>query len=201
MSKKLHSQGIQHVVVTHAEVASVSFLPLRALSFEPEELLFQPRQGATRRVAVTDLILLVLAEITRESHEEGRTGSGAGKTRQLSPGYKLHLFGASSGAFELDPESFDWGVLGGAKSTSTVLNLRRLIQEILDRASGACLDEGFSREPPVVSPAETPGTIEVLLSPDSPRPRGVVFDNTQQFRFYSRWRFQVALRARRAGAE
>jgi hypothetical protein len=103
-------------------------------------------------------------------------------------------------AAELDAEQFSWDALGGEHSPSTPINLKRLIDGILERAAGAELDRGFDMEAVVFSQAEGGSSLDSMLGVGQTSREGAVYDNEAQFRFYARWRYLVARAERRIDA-
>jgi hypothetical protein len=195
LSRTLDAAGVSHHVIAEAELQEIRLEPLRALRFRGAELELSTAGGGGRRVAGDELLLLVQGEIARARHQEARLATPRGASQPLTPSFRLHLYTCTSGAFDLDPENFDWDELDEPPDPSTLLNLKRLIRAIRQRAPLAELDEGFSLEPAVLSRQESSADVAAMLQP-SQRSQGVLYDNEPQFRYYSRWRYLIALRFR-----
>jgi hypothetical protein len=198
-SNRLVEAGIAHFTIDQAEVESIEIVPVRHL-FLGElglELGFAGGQELTN--SYRDLLLLVRGEIVRETHSERRMATVKGATRPLTPGLRLHIYAKNTAAAaEVDPEQFDWSILGDSRSPSTLLNFQRLVDEILLRARTAVLDRGFDWEPVVLSRAQEGSEIGSVLAVEQGGQKATTYDNESQFRFYSRWRYLIA---RAAGGE
>ena len=122
-----------------------------------------------------------------------------GATKRLTPEHRLHLYAVDAKvAVELDPEQFDWSVLGGDRSISTPINFKRFVDEILGRTEGLELDRGFDLEPVVLSRSESVTEVDAMLGAGEKNREGAIYDNEGQFRFYARWRYLVELAGRPA---
>lgn len=186
LSEQLTRHGIPHYLVSEDSVTSVAISRARRAELHERHVRFDfESTGLT--LPFQELLLLVRGEIVRERRDDKRIGM----TRRLTPGQRLHVYGhEGSVAVEIDPESFDWSVLGDDRTSSSLLNLERFLSRLSASAPSAGLDRGFDQEPALPSRTET-GDFAELLS-ENRAPEGVLYDNEEQFRFYSRWRFRLA---------
>jgi hypothetical protein len=195
LSARLRSAGIAHFTVAEAVLLSMAVVPIRNLEFLVGDLRLGLAGGRLLVVPYRDLSFLVRGEVVRERHRERLMGTIRGANQALTPSQLLHFYPRDATVVaELDPEQFDWSVLGERRTTSTPLNFRRLVEEVLERAPDAVLDRGFDWEPVVLSRAqqeEHAGIGAALAGEGSPR-EAAVYDNVAQFRFYSRWRYLVS---------
>ena len=197
LSARLASARIEHFTLAESEVVSLEILPVRNMAFMEEELHFGLAGGQRQITRYPDLELMVRGDIARERHRERGLGTIEGTSRPLTPGLRLHFFTRQATAvYELDPEQFDWSILGNEQSSSTPLNFRRLPDKIRERAPHVEIDRGFDWEPVVVSRAEQDAGISSALAGEKSRQDAAVYDNRSQFRFYSRWRYLIAGKAR-----
>jgi hypothetical protein len=192
LSAPLRELGVVHFDVAESEIEALPVEATRRLHFVGEHLELGLAEGVLRRVACSRLVLLVQGDIKRERYREGQMATPRGASRPLTPGLRLHLYAADSrAAYELDPEQFDWSVLGGERGPSTPLNFKRLTGEILRRCPHVELDRGFDWELAVLSRSEAGSELDAMLKRDRSS-EGVIYDNQDQFRYYSRWRYLVA---------
>lgn len=204
LSARLAELGIAHFDVAEAAVVAFPVVSLRWLELGEERIEQGLASGEKLSTPYSQLLLLVSGEITRERYKEKRVATTRGASRSLTPGHRLHLYvkdGVLAG--ELNPEHFDWGALGDNQSPSVVLNCRRLADAIRRRVADLEVDRGFEIEPVLLSRSPEVSELESMLAGSDGHPEGVIYDNEDQFRFYSRWRYLVARaereKARRAG--
>ena len=201
ISSQLERLGVEHLELAEADVEAVPVVSMRWLRFHSDHMEMQLSEKGTEQVSYGDVLLLVRGEIARERHNERRMATPQGASQPLTPGLRLFLFvRASSVAAELDSEQFDWSALGDRQSISTPMNFKRLVDEILHRATSAELDRGFDLEPVVLSRSGAGSDMDALLDGSKTRD-GVVYDNEAQFRFYARWRYLVARARAHTGGE
>lgn len=198
-SNRLVEAGIAHFTIDQADVESIEIVPVRHLFLREQGLELGFAGGQELISSYQDLLLLVRGEIVRETHSERRMATVQGATRPLTPGLRLHIYAknTAAAAAEVDPEQFDWSVLGDSRSPSTLLNFQRLVDEILLRAPTAVLDRGFDWEPVVLSRAQDGSEIGSRLAVEQGGQEAATYDNETQFRFYSRWRYLIARAAGR----
>ena len=195
LSAGLTSARIAHFTVAEMEIESIPVTPIRNLELLVEELRLGLAEGQLLVIPYRDLSLLVQGEIVRARHRERLLGTMRGTNQALTPGQRLHFYAREATAVaELDPEQFDWSALGERRTTSTPINFRRLVEEILERAPKAVLDRGFDWEPVVLSRAEQNAEIGSALSGEGGAQEAAIYDNQAQFLFYSRWRYLVSTR-------
>jgi hypothetical protein len=202
-SGELIAARIAHYVVAESTVLS---LPIaRAVSFDLGDARFaielDPAYGRVAPSGYEELLLLVRGEITRERLDETKLGSRNAASRRLSPGLRLHVYTRKATvAVEIDPESFDFGVLGAEKTSSAFLNLERLVARIQEKATSVTVDRGFDFEPLLLSRSGGTDPLEALASSERGR-TGVAYDDEVNFRFYARWRYRLEryMTALRAG--
>ena len=193
LSARLASARITHFTLAEADVTSIEIVPLRNMALMEEELRLGLAGGRFQVIRYRDLALLVRGDVAREHHRERGLGTIQGTSRRLTPGLRLHFYVRQGVAvYELDPEQFDWSILGDAQSPSTPLNLRRLLDKIKERVPELVIDRGFDWEPVVLSRAEQETEISSALASERSRQDASVYDNQSQFRFYSRWRYLIA---------
>ena len=174
---------------------------VRWVRFHPDRLELGLAGEELARIGNSELCLLVQGEIARERHQERHMATARGGSKPLTPGHRLHLYAVdASVAVELDPEQFDWSVLGANKSISTPINFKRFVDEILGRTEGLELDRGFDLEPVVLSRSETDMDVDSILGAGEKSREGGIYDNEDQFRSYARWRYLVARADRQARA-
>jgi hypothetical protein len=194
LSARLRQAGIAHFTVAEADLMSIAVVPIRNMELLVEDLRLGLAEGRLLVIPYRALSLLVQGEIVRERHRERLLGTIRGANQALTPSQRLHFYAREARVVaELDPEQFDWSVLGERRTTSTLINFRRLVEEILERAPDVMLDRGFDWEPVVLSRAEqeeNAGMGAALAGEGSAR-ESAVYDNEAQFRFYSRWRYLV----------
>lgn len=195
-SNALREAGVAHCLIEEAAVEALPVVAVRRLKLCPRHLELEVGASAPLALAYPDVQLLVRGEIVREKHREREMATLRGASRSMTPGWRLHLYHVRAAvALEIDPEQFDWSVMGEERTASTAINLKWLIEEILARAPRAELDRGFDWEPTVVSRSPSDSEVEAMLSADPERRDGVMQDNLAQFRFYARWRFLAGLKA------
>jgi hypothetical protein len=193
LSGRLHELVVKHFDIAESEIEAVPVEEIQRIHFTNEHLELGLKEGALRRVDYSHLILLVQGEIRRERYRERRMATPRGASRPLTPGQQLHIYAIDSReAYELDPEQFDWSVLGEEQSPSTPLNLKRLIDELGRRSPRMEIDRGFDWEPAVLTRAAADSEVDSMLREEKSG-GGVMHDNQSQFRYYSRWRYLVAL--------
>ena len=192
ISRRLQGLGVEHMALPEADVEALPVRSVRWLRFHSDHLEMHLSDKGTVAMVYPDVLLLVRGEISRARHNERRMATHRGSSQPLTPGLRLVLFEKTSKvAVELDAEQFDWSALEGQQSASTLMNFKRLMDEILHRATGATLDRGFDLEPVVLSRSGSESNLDALLDGSKER-EGVVYDNESQFRFYARWRYLVA---------
>jgi hypothetical protein len=193
LSKRLTELGIRHITLAEADVRAMPVEPVRRMALGDQSLELTLSKGNKLKIDYSDLLLLVRGEIRRESHKKPKKAAD-GSSRSLTPGLRLHIYGAGATvAAELDSEGFDWNVLPAeVRSPSTPLNFKQLTDELLLRGTRAKLDRGFDMEPVVLSRSEPVSGIGEILQ-GSRKSKGALYDNSDQFRFYARWRFLVEL--------
>jgi len=194
LSARLRSAGIAHFTVAEADLMSIAVVPIRNMEFLVEDLRLGLAEGRLLVIPYRALSFLVQGEIVRERHRERLLGTIQGANQALTPSQRLHFYARETRVVaELDPEQFDWSVLGERRTTSTPINFRRLVEEILERAPNVMLDRGFDWEPVVLSRAEQVENagIGAALAGEGSAREAAVYDNQAQFRFYSRWRYLV----------
>lgn len=195
LSERLTESRLPHYVVSDASVLS---LPVaRAIGLDFRERHVEARMEGPERPTLTipysEMLLLVRGEITRERHDENRLGTTRSVSRRLTPGLRLHLYSQeASVAVEVDPETFDFGVLGSDRSASVVLNFEKLLSRFSARVPSIEIDRGFDYEPVVVSRAAGDADGTESLAEGDRGPRGALYDNEADFRFYARWRYRLA---------
>jgi hypothetical protein len=202
-SDELTAARIAHYVVAEASVLSLPVV--RAVSFDLAQGRFEidldPASGKAGPSPYEELLLLVRGEITRERLDETKVGSSKAASRRLSPGLRLHVYTReASAAIEIDPDAFDFRALGAERTSSTFLNLERLVARIQAKAPSILLDRGFDFEPLLLSRSGGSDPLEALAASDRGR-TGVAYDDEANFRFYARWRYRLEryLTAFRAG--
>jgi hypothetical protein len=191
-SEELFRARIPHYTVAES---SVMALPVaRAQNIDLQERHLEVTvDGSRMTTRYDDLFLLIRGEITRERHDEKKVGSPKGASRRLTPGMRLHLYPREAAcAVEVDPDLFDFQLLGLEKTGSSILNLEKLIGRLTERASHLVLDRGFDLEPVLLSRGGVRGDIADALAASEGSRSGVPYDNEASFRFYSRWRYRVA---------
>jgi len=197
LSARLSSAGVAHFTVAEADLVSMAVVPIRNMELLVEDLRLGLAEGKLLVIPYRDLSFLVQGEIVRQRHRERLLGTIRGADQALTPGQRLHFYSREARVVaELDPEQFDWSVLGERRTTSTPINFRRLVEEILERAPNVVLDRGFDWEPVVLSRAEQEQNagIGAALAGEGSAREAAVYDNEAQFRFYSRWRYLVSTR-------
>jgi hypothetical protein len=192
LSSRLASLGIAHFTLAESDVSSMSIVRIRNMELSGDGMQLGLTEGRIRRISYHHLSLLVRGEIVRQRHRERSLGSIQGGHRSLTPGLRFHFYATDdNAAAELDPEQFDWSVLGERRTSSTPINSQRLIGEIVRRAPTAVFDRGFDWEPVVLSRSRQDAEIDSALGSERPVQEAAVYDNESQFRFYSRWRYRV----------
>jgi hypothetical protein len=185
---------VDHVELAEAEVEELPVRSIQWLRFRPDQMEMHLAGEGAAAMSYPEVLLLVRGEISRARHSERRMATLRGASQPLTPGLRVVLFEKSSKfAAELDAEQFDWSALEDQQSSSTPMNFKRLIDEILQRSTVARLDRGFDLEPVVLSRSGLESGVDALLDVTKTR-EGVVYDNGAQFRFYARWRYLVARR-------
>jgi hypothetical protein len=201
LSGRLHELAVAHFDIAEADIEAVPVEEIRRIHFMGEHLELGLKEGASRRADYSRLLLLVQGDIKRERYQERRVATPRGASRPLTPGLCLHLYATDSrAAYALDPDQFDWSVLGGEQSPSTPLNFKRLTGDILRRAPQVELDRGFDWELAVLSRSEAGSELDSMLREEKSG-KGVIYDNQLQFRYYSRWRYLVAMAEKNARLE
>ena len=196
LSDGLTRSRIWHYVVSETALLSLPVASARSLAFHDGNLdfLLSGAPGAKVSIPHGEVLLLVRGEITRERHLEGRLGTSRAVSRRLTPGARLHLYQRdASVAVEIDPEGFDFSVLSSGQTPSALLNLEGLASRISSGVEELTLDRGFDQEPPLLARAgrASDGT-DAALAGGNRRREGVLYDNEEDFRFYSRWRYRLA---------
>lgn len=198
LSEQLSRSRIPHYVVSEASVTALAVSRARRAELHERHVRFDFE--ATRlTLPFQEMLLFVRGEIVRERHNDKRLGTVKGASHRLTAGLRLHLYGhESSMAVEVDPEGFDWSVLGEDRTSSSLLNLERFLSRLSASAKGAEVDRGFDHEPLVLSRAESASDLAGALAESDRGLEGVLYDNEERFRFYSRWRFRLARHLSRA---
>ena len=113
LSARLASARIAHFTLAEADVISIEIVPVRNMAFMEEELHLGLAGGKLQVTRYRDLAFLVRGDIARERHRERGLGTVQGTNHSLTPGLRLHFFPKKAAAvYELDPEQFDWSLLG-----------------------------------------------------------------------------------------
>lgn len=194
-AERLRALGLNVFLIPEAEAR---IRPIRALGGERSDgvLALRTEEGpvAVRR---GELLLVVRGPIARElplSLKRRRVD-----TARPDEGYRVHLHRrAEPRPVEIDVGHFEFGF---AVTGSGRLELDAWVEEV---AGGAPQDDGFRRLPPALGPAEPPpeGALAAAAAL-SPAPRTgadasaegpALYDNVEQFRFYSGWRAAVERR-------
>ncbi len=192
MSAELQSAGIAHYVVPESEVLAQPITSAPSARLHERHLELE-LEGEAVSIAYPDLLLIVQGDIHRERHHESRMATTRGASYALTPGVRFHIYSrAAPVAIEIDPDEFDWSVLGPSQTSSVHLNVRLLLDAILERSHTLELDRGFRLEPVVLSRSQSAAGLDDALAASTKGPGGVVYDNEPQFRFYARWRYRVA---------
>jgi hypothetical protein len=199
LSKRIGELEVVHFNLAEAEVEALQVVRVRWMRFHSDHLELGLAGEKPARIGNSELCLLVQGEISRSRHQEQHMATTHGASKRLTPEHRLHLCAVdASVAVELDPEQFDWSVLGADRSNSTPINFKRFVDEILGRTEGLELDRGFDLEPVVLSRSESDAEIDAMLGAGQKDREGAIYDNEDQFRFYARWRYLVELVARQA---
>lgn len=193
LSASLGAARVPHYLVSEQAVLSMPVSRARRVDFLDRHLTISFAREPPLTLGHEDLLLVVRGEIRRERHHEKRLGSARGVSHRLSSGERIHLYEKEAKvAVEIEPEAFDWDVLGMERTTSALLNVERLMSRIAVKAPFACVDRGFDDEPVVLARAdEERDPTHALAEVDRRSSNGVLFDNEAQFRFYARWRYRV----------
>ncbi len=191
LSERMTEASIPHFLAPEALVRATAMARAKRAELGERhfELVIQDR---TTTILYEELLLLVRGEITRANHDDKRLGTAKNVTRKLTPGLLLHLYRRDQNlAVEIDPENFGWPALGEEASPSSLVNLERFVKALADKAPHAAVDRTFDLEPAVLSRSGSDTELTHMLSDGGLGTRGVVYDNGEQFRFYSRWRYQL----------
>lgn len=195
ISRRLEQVGVDHVELAEGDIDALPIRSIEWLRFRSDHMEMHLAGEGAAAMSYQEVLLLVRGEITRARHSERRMATPRGASQPLTPGLRVVLFEKTSKfAAELDAEQFDWSAMEEQQSSSTPMNFKRLIDEILQRSTGARLDRGFDLEPVVLSRSGLESGVDALLDSSKTR-EGVVYDNGAQFRFYARWRYLVAREA------
>ncbi len=194
-AERLGAAGLTVLLVPEVEAR---VRPLQAVGGERGEgvLALRTEEGPVT-LRRGDVRLVVRGAITREYQPSTRRRRV--DTARLEQGYRVHLHRRQDPrALELDAGAFEFAF---AVTGSARLELDAWVEEM---APDATIDDGFRRLPPVLGPAGTEprGALAAAgafgLGTRSRRngldERPVVFDNVEQFRFYSGWRAAVERR-------
>ena len=73
-----------------------------------------------------------------------------------------------------------------------------ILQELAERAGGAVSDRGFDHEIPVLARSGAGADLTQMLSGNPGSARGAIYDNSEQFRYYARWRYHLERHLRAA---
>ena len=191
LSERMTEASVPHFLAPEARVRSTAIARARQAVFGERhfDIVIDDR---TTTVLYEELLLLVRGEITRANHDDKRLGTAKSVTRKLTPGILLHLYLRNQNlAVEIDPESFGWPDHGDRVSPSSLVNLERFVGVLREKAPHAAVDRAFDLEPAVLSRSGSDSELTHMLSDGGLGARGVVYDNGEQFRFYSRWRYQL----------
>jgi hypothetical protein len=200
LSSELSDARIPHYVVSEASVRSLPVARAAGLDFREGYLEARVDGAPKLSVPYAEVLLVVRGEITRERHDDKRLGTTKSVSRRLTSGLRLHLYERhASLALEVDPESFDFDVLGSDRSASMVLNFEKLLSLVSARIPDLEIDRGFDYEPVVVSRSGRSDVTDSLAESDR-GPGGALYDNEEEFRFYARWRYRVARHLARASS-
>jgi hypothetical protein len=193
MAERLRGAGLAAVLIPEADVREGKH-PLVAAGGRCTDGALELRvDGGKLRVTGSDLLLVVQGPIAREyppSTEARRV-----RLATLEGGYRIHLHRrGESRPLELDPDAFDFGPAGVARSS--LLTLRDWVQAVAPKTP---VDDSFRRIPPALAPAADRDSLTDVLGGKSRAPRdkkgsAVPLDNVDQFRFYSAWRGAVERR-------
>jgi hypothetical protein len=194
LSRELAHARLPHYVVAEAEVLGLPVAKASGGEISDRHLKWrlEAPAGTGLETPFAGILLLVAGEITRERHHEKRMGSAKGASRRLTSGLRLHLYErAARVALEIDPESFDFALLGAAQTTSAHLNFQKLVSRLSELAPATEVDRGFDLEPVVLARAAVRDVTDVLAQREK-GPEGVLYDDESAFRFYARWRYRLA---------
>jgi len=193
LSTGLDDVAIPHAVLAEARVHAMPIARTRRADFHERHFDVVVEDKAVT-VRYEELLLLVRGEILRENHDDKRIGTTKSVARRLTPGHVLHIYRKDASlAIEVDPEQFSWPEDGPEAGPSAILNLERFVEHLASRASSALVDRAFGLEPAVLARAGADNELSHMLADTAPRRGGggVLHDNGEQFRFYSRWRYQL----------
>jgi hypothetical protein len=194
LSRELTEARVAHYVVPESSVLALPVARATGGELSDRHLRWRLEggRGESLTMLLAEVLLLVSGEITRERHHEKRLLSLRGATRRLTSGLRLHLYERDAGlALEVDPENFDFAILGPEQTTSAHLNFRRLVSRLSEMAPTMEVDRGFDLEPVVVTRTGA-GDVTDALAQEERGPEGVLYDNEAAFRFYARWRYRLA---------
>lgn len=193
LCRRAREGGLVLLSVKEGDLDAIPLQPFYGASFEAQGLVLRLGLGEPAPVPYDDVLLLVKGEIVRERFEEKRLATNRAASQKLTPSYRLHLYGCTSGVFDLDPETFDWTALGNGQTSSLYINLEALVAEVRKRSPRAEIDDRFGSEPVVLTRREVGNDPAAMLAQASSKETGVVHDNEPQFRYYARWRYLVEL--------
>ncbi|HXV60553.1 MAG TPA: hypothetical protein VEK15_07665 [Vicinamibacteria bacterium] len=193
LSASLGAARVPHYLASEQAVLSMPVSRARRIDLHERHLTISLAREQPLTLRHEDLLLVVRGEIRRERHHEKRLGSARGVSHRLSSGERIHLYEREAKvAVEIEPEAFDWDVLGEERTTSALLNVERFVSRIAAKAPFAAVDRGFDDEPAVLARALEEGDpSHALIDVNRDSVDGVLFDNEAQFRFYARWRYRV----------
>lgn len=193
LSRELTDAGLAHYVVAESAVLGLPVVKASGAELSERHLNWRLEgSGRSHATPVAGLLLLVTGEITRERHHEKRVASVKSPTRRLTSALRLHLYEREAGlAIEIDPESFEFALLGAAHTRSAHLNFQRLVSRLSELAPEVEVDRGFDWEPVVLARSGA-GDVTDALAQAEGGPDGVLYDNEAAFRFYARWRYRLS---------
>jgi len=192
LSRRLAESGIRNVTIPESDLNAIVLRQVTAATFGATALQLRLTAAQTAAVPYDDLLLLVKGELARERFEEKRVATTRRPSQRLTPTYRLHLYSFRSGAFDVDPEAFDWTVLGDEETCSLFLNMEKFVAGIVKRAPAVEIEDRFGREAVVLTRKEAGHDPAVMLARETRASEGVLYDNEPQFRYYARWRYLVA---------
>jgi hypothetical protein len=190
LSQQLTRSRMPHYIVSEASVSSLAISRARRAELHGRHVRFD-FETTGLPLPFEEILLFVRGEIVRERRDDKKLGTAKGVSHRLTPGLRLHVYSREAAmAIEIDPESFDWNVLEEDRTSSSLLNLERFLSRLAVSVPTAEVDRGFDFEPAMPTRAETSDVTEALAGDRGLA--GVLYDNEEQFRFYSRWRYRLA---------
>lgn len=203
-AERLAAEGVDALVVPEAE-ARTALQPHVALGgrWEGSSLRLRFEAGPDRALATGAVLLVVKGPIARALEPEDRRMRTLGRVLSFAPmrlfspgeGHRVHLHLADEARpVEMDPESFDFGAVPVAGSST--LELKEWLAAL---APDAAVDDSFRHVTPALGPTEeaVDGAARALERLRTRRDGALPqYDNVAQFRFFSGWRGAVERRRR-----